>query len=66
MNNNKAFLTREYKRKTRLIIAKSMLELAEIQRIERHKKDERLGYFTENFTTFVTGEEILSLKKKLK
>ena len=47
-------------------MAKSLLEVANIRRVERAKKDDQLGYYTENMRNFIEGPGITSLKNKIK
>ncbi len=48
-----AYNTKEYKKKTKNVIAKSMLELSEAKRLQRNKRDDKLGYYTDNNRVFV-------------
>lgn len=50
--NRILFEAREYKKKAKHIIAKSVLEVAQLKRSERYKMDEKLGAFSDNMRLF--------------
>lgn len=54
---------RDYRLKSRQVIAKAMLEAAHYRRAERHQINPRLGYFKDK--TFVEGSMVSDIKSKI-
>ena len=63
--NRILFEAREYRKKARQIIAKSVLEVAQMKRSERYKMDEKLGSFSDNLRHFTDGETLVKLKEEI-
>lgn len=57
---------KEFKKKARDAIAKSMLEAAECRRAERREINPRFGYFKDGARNFVEGNLTINIKEKIK
>lgn len=58
--------SKEELRKRQMVIASTMLEIAEIKRSERSRVDRQLGYYTENCRKFIEGTLVTALKERIK
>ena len=57
---------KEYKKKVRDAIAKSMVEAAQCRRAERREINPKFGYFKDGTRTFIEGGLTTSIKEKIK
>lgn len=57
---------KEFKKKSKNIIAEKLFEIAQLKRIERARVNERLGYFTDNYRNFIEGEDLIKLRLSIK
>lgn len=58
--------SKEELRKRQMVIASTMLEVAEMKRKERGRVDRELGYYTDNCRKFIDGSLVMALRERIK